>query len=66
MTPVVGKPPWTPKEDERLRALALSRISVASMAEQMKRSKAAVRNRAARLKIVETGPLLRYAAGQTH
>jgi hypothetical protein len=52
MTPVVGSPPWTPKEDERLRALALSRISVAAMAEQMKRSKAAVRNRARRLKIV--------------
>jgi hypothetical protein len=26
MTPVVESPPWTPKEDERLRALALSRI----------------------------------------
>ena len=52
MTPVVGSPPRTPKEDERLRALALSRISVAAMAEQMKRSKAGVRNRARRLKIV--------------
>jgi len=52
MTLVVGRPLWTPKEDERLRALALSRISVAAMAEQMKRSKAAVRNRARRLKIV--------------
>ena len=52
MTPVVGSPPWTPKEDERPRALALSRISVAAMTEQMKRSKAAVRNRARRLKIV--------------
>ena len=52
MTPVVGSPPWTPKEDEPLRALALSRISVAVMAEQMKRSKAAVRNRARWLKIV--------------
>jgi hypothetical protein len=52
MTPVVESPPWTPKEDERLRALALSRISVAAIAEQMRRSKAAVRNRARRLKIV--------------
>jgi hypothetical protein len=31
----------SPKEDERLRALALSRISVAAMPEQMRRSKAA-------------------------
>ena len=52
--PVVGSPPWTPEEDERLRALALSATSVAVMAEQMKRSEAAVRNRAYRLKIVVT------------
>jgi hypothetical protein len=52
MTPVVGSPPWTPKEDERLRKLALTRTSVAAMAKQMHRSMAAVRNRAARLKIV--------------
>ena len=49
MTPVVGSPPWTPEEDVRLRKL---RTSVAAMAKQMYRSMAAVRNRAARLKIV--------------
>ncbi len=47
----VGSIPWTSEEDKRLRALALSGISVAAMATQ-KRSTAAVRNRAARLKIV--------------
>jgi len=52
--PVVGSPPWTLEEDERLRALAMSRISVAAMAERMKRSEAAVRNRAYRLKLVVT------------
>ena len=52
MNPMVGNPPWTPKEDERLRALALSGASVAEMAEQMKRSEHAVRSRAYRLKIV--------------
>jgi hypothetical protein len=52
MSPVVGSIPWTPEEDKHLRALALSGISVAAMAGQMKRSTAAVRNRAARLKIV--------------
>jgi hypothetical protein len=53
MNPIVGKnPPWTPKEDERLRALALSGASVAEMAKQMKRSEEAVRSRAYRLKIV--------------
>ncbi len=51
MTPVVGSPPWTPEEDVRLRKLAL-RTSVAAMAKQMYRSMAAVRNRAARLKIM--------------
>jgi hypothetical protein len=44
--------PWTPKEDERLRALALSGASVAEMSKQMKRSEEAVRSRAYRLKIV--------------
>jgi hypothetical protein len=52
MTPVVGSPPLTPVEDERLRKLALTGISVAAMAKQMHRSMAAVRNRDARLKIV--------------
>jgi hypothetical protein len=51
MSPV-GSIPWTSEEDKRLRTLVLSGISVAAMATQMKRSTAAVRNRAARLKIV--------------
>ena len=34
MTPVVGSPPWTPEEDERIRKLALTGISVAAMAPQ--------------------------------
>ncbi len=51
MSPV-GSIPWTSEEDKRLRTVALSGISVAAMATQMKRSTAAVRNRAARLKIV--------------
>jgi len=49
---VVGSPPWTPEEDERLPKLALTGTSVARMAKQMHRSMAAVRNGAARLKIV--------------
>jgi hypothetical protein len=44
-------PLWTPFEDERLRALALSGKSVATIAGQIKRSEAAVRKRATRLKI---------------
>jgi hypothetical protein len=52
MSPVVASPLWTPEEDERLRGLASSGISVAAMAKRMKRSVAAVRNRAARLSIV--------------
>ena len=43
---------WTPYEDERLRTLALSGASAAKIAEQIKRSEAAVRKRAAQLKIV--------------
>jgi hypothetical protein len=52
MIPVVGRPLRTPEEDERLRKLALTGMSVAAMAKQMHRSMAAVLNRAARLKIV--------------
>ena len=52
MIPVVGSPPWTPEEDERLRKLALTGTSAAPMAKQMHRSMASVRNRAARLKMV--------------
>ncbi len=51
MSPI-GSIPWTSEEDKRLRTVAPSGISVAAMATQMKRSTAAVRNRAARLKIV--------------
>jgi len=51
MTSLVRSPPWTPEEDER-RKLALTGTSVAAMAKQMKRSTAAVRNRAYRLKVV--------------
>jgi hypothetical protein len=40
------------KEDERLRALVLSGISIDAIAALMKRSATAVRNRAARLSIV--------------
>jgi hypothetical protein len=42
MSRVVGSPPWTHEEDERLRVLALSGASVAAMAEQLKRSPAVV------------------------
>ena len=59
MTPVVGSPPWTPEEDERLPKLALTGTSVATMAKQMHRSMAAVRNRAARLKIVVPSHVIR-------
>jgi hypothetical protein len=52
MSRVVGSAPWSPEEDERLRVLALSGTSVAAIAKQMKRSTAAVRNRAYLLKIV--------------
>lgn len=38
MTPVVGSPPWTPEEDDRLRKLALTGTSVVAMAKQMHRS----------------------------
>jgi hypothetical protein len=41
MSRVVGSAPWTPKEDERLRVLALSGTSVAAIAKQMKLSTAA-------------------------
>jgi hypothetical protein len=50
--PMAGNPPWAPEEDQRLQALALSGVSVAEMAKQMKRSEEAVRSRAYRLKIL--------------
>jgi hypothetical protein len=45
-------PVWTPYEDERLRALALSGTTAAKIAEQLNRSEGAVRKRATRLNIV--------------
>jgi len=45
-------PVWTPYEDERLRALALSGANAATIARQMNRSEAAVRKRAVRLKVM--------------
>ena len=43
--------PWSPEEDDRLRKLALSGLSLAAIAEQMKRSKSAIRVRAEKLKV---------------
>ena len=43
---------WTPYEDARIRILASSGTSAAEIAAQIKRSEAAVRKRAAQLKIV--------------
>jgi hypothetical protein len=43
--------PWSPAEDEQLRRLALSGLSLAQIASQMERSKSSVRNRALNLNI---------------
>jgi hypothetical protein len=43
--------PWSPAEDEQLRRLALSGLSLAEIASQMERSKSSVRNRALNLTI---------------
>jgi predicted DNA-binding protein YlxM (UPF0122 family) len=51
MRPLVASSGWTPKEDELLRALALSDTSVTEIAERLHRSRAAVYHRAGRLKI---------------
>jgi hypothetical protein len=51
MRPLVASPGWTREEDELLLALALSGASVAGIAKRLKRSRAAVYNRASRLKI---------------
>jgi DNA-directed RNA polymerase alpha subunit len=45
-------PVWTPYEDERLRTMALSGASAATIARQMNRSEQAVRKRAVRLNVV--------------
>jgi hypothetical protein len=46
---VVASPPWTPDEDQLLRALVLSGNHAATIAGQIKRSESAIRKRAARL-----------------
>jgi hypothetical protein len=51
MSPVVGSPPWTSREDERLRALAISGKSGAEIAKQLGRTKQAVQNRIHKLGI---------------
>jgi hypothetical protein len=43
--------PWSQEQDEQLRVLASSGMSMAAIAAQMKRTKSAVRSRAAKLKI---------------
>jgi hypothetical protein len=47
----MNAPPWTAEEDERLRNLALSGVSLAEIAHQMQRGKSSVRNRALKMKI---------------
>jgi hypothetical protein len=42
---------WSQDDDERLRQLALSGLSLAAVADEMERSKSAVRFRALKLKI---------------
>ena len=44
--------PWTPSEDEQLRKLAAEGHSSMTIAEEMKRSRQSIRNRARLLKIV--------------
>jgi hypothetical protein len=46
-----GAPGWSIEEDERLRAMARSGISLAEIADLMQRSKSSVRARATRLTI---------------
>jgi DNA-directed RNA polymerase specialized sigma24 family protein len=43
--------PWSPAEDERLRKLALSGLSLTEIARQMERSKSSVRSRALKIKV---------------
>ena len=53
MSPMVGRPRWTPEEDDRIRMLALlSGASLGSIAKEMRRSTSAIRHRALKLKIV--------------
>ena len=52
MRPLVASPGWTREEDDLLQALVFSGTSVAGIAKRLKRTRAAVYNRANRLKIV--------------
>ena len=45
-------PPWTPEQDEQLRALAASGESPAAIAQRLSRSVSAIDNRARKLRIV--------------
>ena len=49
--PLIGSPPWTPEEDEQLRALAVESADVKAIARHFHRSEAAVRSRAHKLGI---------------
>jgi hypothetical protein len=51
MRPLIASPGWTREEDELLQTLVFSGTSVAGIAKRLKRSRAAVYNRASRLKI---------------
>jgi hypothetical protein len=44
--------PWSPEEDERLRKLALSGLSMAEIAHELRRNRSSVNTRAAKLKIM--------------
>ena len=46
----MSRRPWSLKEDDQLRKLALAGLSLAAIAEQLKRSKSAVRVRAEKLR----------------
>jgi hypothetical protein len=57
--------PWSPEENDRLRKLALAGLSLAAIAEQLKRGKSAVRVRAEKLKIAiarDRNPMQNLAA----
>jgi hypothetical protein len=43
--------PWSPEEDDRLRKLALSGLSLAEIEAQMERGKSSVRTRALKMNI---------------
>lgn len=49
---VVASPPWTPQEDDHLRQLITAGKSVSEIAWELRRTEAAVRHRANKLKIL--------------